>query len=311
MADTTQALPCHRLTGLLTGLALVLLAATGAAETPTTDPRCVHDDRGREVCVQSAEPRIVSLAPHITEQLYAVGAGEQIVGAVNFSDYPPEAEAIPRVGGYNRIDVERVLAKSPGLVVAWRSGNPRAHIERLEDLGLTVYISEPRRFEDVARALERLGRLSGHEQDGAQAADRFREEAEALRQQYADRDPVRLYYQIWDQPLMTINDEHLIGEAIALCGGRNVFGKSSRLTPKVDRESVLGADPEAILASGMGEEREDWVEEWRAWGASTAVQRDNLFFIPPSLLQRHTPRILEGTRLLCEALETARQRRPE
>ncbi|ABI58160.1 cobalamin-binding protein [Alkalilimnicola ehrlichii MLHE-1] len=311
MPDTATPARRRRLPGLLAGLALLLWAATGAAQGPAAEPRCVRDDLEREICVQAAEPRIISLAPHITEQLFAVGAGALIVGTVNFSDYPPEAEAIPRVGGYNRIDVERVLAKAPDLVVAWRSGNPRAHVERLEALGLTVYVSEPRRFEDVARALERLGRLAGREQAGAEAADGFRDEVAALRRQYADRDRVSLYYQIWDQPLMTVNDEHLIGEAIALCGGWNVFGDSDRLTPKVDRESVLGADPEAILASGMGEEREDWVDEWRAWPASTAVQRDNLFFIPPSLLQRHTPRILEGTRLLCEALETARGRRPE
>lgn len=294
-------------TGLLAaGLVLAPMSGVMAA-----DPICVEDDRNERVCLSQPAERVISLSPHITEQLFAVGAGETIVGTVGFSDYPPEAESITRIGSHDRIDVEQVVAKSPDLVIAWGSGNPSAQVERLEALGLPVYVSEPRGFADVADELERLGQLTGRSDAGREAARAFRGEWEALQTRYAERSPVSTYYQIWDQPLMTVNDEHLIGQAIRLCGGDNVFGDSSRLTPRVDREAVLGADPEAILASGRGEEREDWVEEWRRWSGSTAVQRDNLYFIPPSLLQRHTPRILEGTRHLCEALDEARDGRPE
>lgn len=293
------------LNGILGGL--LLAGAWGAATAAT----CVEDNAGRTVCLDEAPERVISLSPHTTEQLFAVGAGERIVGTVSHSDYPPEAAEIPRVGGYNQLDLERIVAREPDLVVGWQSGNPRSQLERIETLGIPLYISEPRGFEDVARGLERLGRLTGHAERGETAAAEFREEVEALETEFGGRDPVTLFYQVWEQPLMTVNDAHLIGQAIRLCGGRNIFGDSERLVPRIDRESVIAADPEAIGAGGMGEERADWLDDWHEFEDLTAVRRDNLFFIPPSLIQRHTPRILEGTRLLCESLEEARQRRPD
>ncbi len=301
----------HRRPPLFGAAAAALLFALYGAAAPLAAATCVVDDAGREVCLDAPPERIISLSPHATEQLFAVGAGERIVGTVSHSDYPPEAEAIPRVGGYNQLDLERIVAKEPDLVVGWQSGNPSAQLERIEALGVPLYISEPRGFEDVARGLERLGRITGRAEAGAAAAADFREELADLAATYAERDPVTLFYQIWERPLMTVSDAHLIGEAIALCGGDNIFGDSERLAPRIDEESVIAADPEAIGAGGMGEERADWLDDWREYGDLTAVRRDNLFFIPPSVIQRHTPRILEGTRKLCEVLEEARQRRPD
>lgn len=291
----------------------LLACLLGVLSTPLiamADSITVTDDDDREVHLEQPAERIVSLAPHITEVLFAVGAGDRIVGATQYSDYPPEAEAIPRIGGYSRIDLERVLERDPDLVIAWKSGNSASQVERLRELGLPVYVSEPRSFEGVASSMRRMATLAGTHDQGEAAAEDFLGRMDALRATYGDRDPIRVFYQVWEQPLMTVNDDHLIAAAIAVCGGVNVFGNLDRLVPRIGREAVLDADPEVIIGGGMGEDRPDWVVAWGQWEDMTAVQRDNLFFIPPSLLQRHTGRIAEGTALMCEELERARARRP-
>lgn len=269
----------------------------------------VTDDEGRELRLTAPAERIVSLAPHLTENLFAVGAGRQIKGATSFSDYPEAAANIPRVGGYSRIDIESILALEPDLIVAWASGNDRGQVQRLIELGLPVYISEPRNFEGIAHTLERLGQLSGNAAQGAEAAADLRDGAAHLAERYAGAEPVTVFYQVWEQPLMTVNDEHLINEAISLCGGDNVFGHLDNLVPRIDRESVLQANPEVIVAGGMGEDRRDWVDAWRQWPELRAVRNEALLFIPPSLIQRHTARVLEGATRLCTHLERVRARR--
>ncbi|MHA7835800.1 MAG: cobalamin-binding protein [Algiphilus sp.] len=270
----------------------------------------LRDDAGQQVALPEPAQRIVSLAPHLTENLFAIGAGAQVVGAVSFSDYPAAARDVPRVGGYSRIDLERVLALKPDLVVAWRSGNDPAQVDRIRHLGIPVYASEPRTFEAIAETLRHLGYLSGNTADAERVASGLRDGVDSLRRQYADAEPVRVFYQVWEEPLMTVSDAHLIAQAIALCGGENIFADLDKLIPRVGRESVLSADPDVIVAGGMGEDRRDWLEAWKQWPELTAVRENQLVFIPPSLIQRHTPRVLEGTRMLCEALAAARRDGP-
>jgi iron complex transport system substrate-binding protein len=271
----------------------------------------VTDDAGRTIRLDSAAGSIVSLAPHATELLYAVGAGENIVGAVDHSDYPSAAKAIPRVGGYDAVDIERIVGMEPDLVVAWGSGNGGAAIERLKGLVPAVFVNEPRSLADIARSLERLGTLTGNAAAGTKAAEALRKRRDNLRERYADRPTVPVFYEVWHDPLMTVSDEHLISEIVRLCGGRNVFADLSSRVPTVDTEAVLAAEPEAIVASGMGSERPEWLNAWQDWKDLPAVQRNNLFHIPPSLTQRATPRLLDGAERLCKQLETARERRPE
>jgi len=241
--------------------------------------------------------------------LFAAGAGERVVGTVSYSDYPEAAQDIPRIGSYKRIDMEGLVARQPDLVVAWSSGNPPEQLARLEELGPTVYRAEPRTFEDVATTLERLGVLTATTGTADAAAADFRDAIGAIRERYSDREPVRVFYQVWPDPLMTVNDDHLISQAATLCGGDNVFGDLDSLTPRIDRETVLARDPEVIVAGGMGEADDSWLDAWRGFDDLQAVQRDNLFFVPPSTLQRPTPRLVDGTRALCERLDTARERR--
>ena len=267
------------------------------------------DDTGRRVVLAAPAKRIVSLAPHVTEMLFAAGAGERVVGAVDYSDYPEAARRIERVGGYTRIDLEAVAALRPDLVIGWQSGNRESDLARLQALGIPVYLSEPRNLEDVARNLERLGRLAGSEPTAQTAAGAFRARRDQLAATYSAGEKVRTFYQIWDRPLMTVNDHHLIADVIRLCGGANVFGEVAHLTPTIGVEAVLAANPEVIVASGMGEARPEWLDQWSRWPQLEAARRDNLFFIPPELIQRHTPRILDGAARLCGQVETARKRR--
>ena len=269
----------------------------------------VRDDTGTTVRLARPAQRIVSLAPHITETLYAAGAGNHLVGAVEYSDYPEAAKQLPRIGGYSRLDLEAIAALKPDLAIGWASGNSSAHLDKLRALGIPLYLAQPERIDDVATQLERYGELAGTQSVAQAEAQRFRQRLAELRTQYSARPPVRTFYQIWKQPLMTVGGGQVISDAIRLCGGDNIFGQLSSLAPKVTVEAVLAADPEVIVASGMGEARPEWLDDWRQWAAMTAVKRDNLYFIPPDILQRHTPRLVDGAARLCTHLEAARGKR--
>ena len=286
-------------------LLLTLLLAAGSAQAAID----ITDDTGQALHLAQPAKRIVSLAPHITEMLFAAGAGNQVVGAVQYSDYPEAAKKIARVGGYTSVDMEKVAALKPDLVVAWKSGNRGAHLDKLRALGIPVFINEPRRIDDVARSIAQLGKLAGTDSAGEAAAQAFRKRHAALAAKYSARPPVRIFYEAWNRPLMTINGEHLISDVIRLCGGDNVFAKLPMLAPTIDAEAVLAAMPEVIVASGMGEGRPEWLDDWRKWTKLPAVAQGNLFFIPPDQIQRHTPRILDGAERLCGQLDEARSHR--
>jgi iron complex transport system substrate-binding protein len=289
---------------------ITLLAAFNFASADVS----VVDDTGATVRLVQPARRIVSLAPHMTETLFAAGAGERMVGAVEYSDYPEAAKKLARVGGYSRFDLEAVAALKPDLVVAWQSGNAAAHLEKLRALGFPLYISQPNRIEDVASEIERLGVLAGTSVAANAVAGQFRERLAGLQKRYAGRPAVRTFYQIWKQPLMTIGGKQIISDVVRLCGGENVFTALSTMAPTVTVEAVIAANPEAIIASGMGgveaNSRPEWLDDWKRWTSITAVARDNLFFVQPELIQRHTPRLLDGAERLCQHLETTRSRRP-
>ncbi|MBF0626985.1 MAG: cobalamin-binding protein [Magnetococcales bacterium] len=273
-------------------------------------PLSVTDAAGRVITLAQPAQRLVSLAPNLTELLFAVSAGDQVVGAADYSDFPPSARKIPRIGGYDRFDPEAVIALRPDLVVGWNSGNPAPLLDSLEKFGLTVLRTDPRRLDDLPTVLEQLGALTGQTIAATRAATAFRQRLAALRERFQEASKVRMFYQVWHQPLMTVNGAHLISDVITVCGGENVFASLPVLAPVIDLEAVLAANPEVIVASGMNEQRPEWLEQWRAWPPLTAVQRDQLFFIPPDLLQRHTTRILDGAERLCALLEQTRQHRP-
>lgn len=281
----------------------MLLSGLVAAEVS------VVDDNGTMIRLTQPARRIVTLAPHLAETLFAAGAGEKLVGTVEYSDFPEAAKKVAKVGGYSRLDLEAVVALKPDLIIAWHSGNAPANIDKLRSFGFPIYVSQPNRIEDVASEIERMGRLAGTAAIADAAAQQFRARLAALQKQYGQKPVVRTFYQIWKQPLSTVGGKQIISSVIRLCGGENVFGNLDALAPVVTVEAVVAANPEAIIASGMGEARPEWLDDWRRWPAINAVARNNLFFVPPELIQRHTPRLLDGAEQLCKHLETARNRR--
>ncbi|MCK7544894.1 cobalamin-binding protein [Marinobacter bryozoorum] len=288
----------------ITFLLLLLLAPAPV----TAQGLCAVDAFGREVCLSEPADRIVSLSPGATELVYSAGAGDQLVGAGAWSDYPPEARDLPRVGDSNRVDLEAILTLEPDLVIGWTDGNSRAQLDRLAELGVPVFWLAPRTFDDIAAAVETLGLLTGHQALAEQRAGEFLADIRAIESQYDAARPVRVFYQVWDQPLMTVNDDELISKAIQLCGGTNVFGDLPRLVPRISVETLLTMDPEVIVTAGRGDSDQGWLQRWRDYPSLTAVANDNLFLVSPDLLQRATFRMLDGTRELCDLLEQARAR---
>ena len=289
--------------GFCLWLACLAIISTAHAEI------IVPDDAGRMLTLASPARRIVSLAPNVTELLYAAGAGNFVVGAVAYSDYPEAAKSIPRVGSGAGLDVEAIVALRPDLVIAWQTGNPSWQVERLIALGMPVFVTEPRHLDDVADMLERLGRLAGTEALAGNTAADFRRHLARLRARYSGRPVVPVFYQILDSSLLTVNRRHLINDVIQLCGGRNVYADLPGLTPRVDVESMVQRNPEVILASGYEPLWPEWRDRWRTWPMLAAVAQDNLFLIPPDLIHRQSPRILEGAERVCAVLEQARAKR--
>ena len=288
----------------LFGLVLAVLpAVAGAAVT-------VVDDVGRTVTLAQPARRVVSLAPHVTELLFAAGGGARVVGAVNYSDYPEAAKKLPQVGSYNKLDFERVLALKPDLLVVWHSGNPVRQIEQLERLGIPVYHSEPGRLGQIGDSLLRLGRLLGTEPAAQAAARDYGERIAALKARYAGRPKVDVFYQVWPKPLYTLNDDHIASDMVRLCGGRNLFGALKTIAPEVGVEAVIEADPEVILVGGRNNPDDPGGKMWQAFKGMTAVRRDNIFTIDGDLTNRAGPRTAEGAAQLCAMLEQARGRRP-
>jgi len=259
------------------------------------------DARGRTLRLPGPAQRIVSLAPHVTELVFAAGAGSRLVAVAQWSDFPQAARKLPPIGGAGRLDVERIHALAPDLIIGWQSGDPAADVALLESLGHRVFQTESRRLADIAPLLREIGRLAGTAPIAEREAIRMEQALTALRRDPGTRPT--LFYQIWDSPLMTVSDRHFIGDAIALCGARNVFGSLPGLTPTVSTEAVLNVDPQLIVASGTGDPRA--LSGWQRFGHLRAVETGRLYQIDPDLLHRPTPRIVEGVRALCSAVERA------
>lgn len=290
----------HAVTGAL--LALGLGASVQAAVT-------VVDDAGRAVTLARPAQRIIALAPHATEILYAAGGAGRVVGVMNGSDYPVAARALPVVGSNSQIDYERVLALKPDLIVLWHSGTPARQLAQLERLGIAVFHSEPKRLDQVADSMLRLGRLMGTSKAAQRAAADYRASIATLAARYRKRAPITVFYQVWDQPVYTLNDQQIVSDAIRLCGGRNVFGSLPTVSAEVGLEAVLAADPEVIVAEARSMPAYPIWQMWQSQRAMTAVQRGNMGTIEGDLLSRPGPRTVQGAAQLCQVLDAARARR--
>ena len=288
----------------ITLLALLSLAAISMNANAAIT---VRDDDGNIITLAKPAQRIVAMSPHVTELLFAAGGGERIVGAVTYSDYPEAARKIPRIGTNRQIDMERVIAMKPDLIVAWMHGSSERQIDALRQLGIPIFHSEPLKLDGIADNVQRLGQLLGTENVAQPAAAQIRAQFAALTKQYASRPPVRMFYQVWDKPLYTLSGGSIVTDAMRVCGGVNIFADLKVTAPVVSIEGVLLADPEAIF--GTAEKDYGGVTLWKQYTTMKAVRNGNLFTLDGELLNRAGPRMVDGTRAMCEMLEQARQRR--
>lgn len=294
----------RRLRGLAAGIAAALCAFTALPGLAQGVSATGSD--GASVVLSAPAERIVALAPHLAENLFAAGAGEALIGTVEYSDYPPAARKVPRIGGYNSLSIEAIVAQRPDLVLAWGSGTGHEIIRRLRELGIPVYSDEIGDLTDIPASLRTLGRLAGTDATAERSAESFESELAALREMSAGTASLGVFYQIWHDPLQTIGGGHLISEVIALCGGHNIFGDVQGLAPRISREAVLLRDPDVIVASGSSEDVAAWLSQWRELPGLRAVEKDALYVIDPDLIERPTPRLLSGARNLCARFDSAR-----
>jgi iron complex transport system substrate-binding protein len=275
--------------------------------TPAWASVTVTDNAGRSLTLEAPARRILALAPHITENLFSIGAGERILGTVDYSDYPPAALDIPRIGSFDQLNLEQVLALEPDLVIAWSGGNSPAQLDRLRQLGMRVFESDPHSFAAIAANLRIYGQLTGLEEASNQVASNLEQRVEALRIRYQGAASLRVFYQLWHEPLMTINRTLLVDQMLRLCGAQNPFADRPEPVPQLSIESVLAVRPQVILGT-TEEVPDDWIERWQRWPELPAVRQHLFYQLNADWMHRATLRALSGAEQLCTYLDDARRR---
>lgn len=281
---------------------LPLLACLPALAAPVS----VIDDQGSRVTLPAPAQRVISLAPHVTELAFAAGGGARLIAVDDNSDYPAAAKALPKAGSFRAIDLERIVAAKPDLLLVWLHGPSARQLEPLRQLGIPLFYSQPKRFADIPSNLRRIGQLLGSSAQAEQAARRFEQDLAALRQQQQGKPKLSVFYQVWDKPLYTLNGQHIVSDAIALCGGINIFARLPVTAPVVTDEAVIAANPQVILSAAM-RHNDDLLKRWQRMPGIAAVQNRQLHQVNGDLLNRPTPRMIDGTRQLCAKLDLARR----
>ncbi len=253
----------------------------------------------------AAAERIIAMAPHVVEMLYAIGAGDNIVGTTEYADYPEAAKSIPRIGNYNGLQIEKILMLKPDLVVVWKGGNPGKDIEKLESLGLTIYDSSPKTMSHIFSDLRYLGELTGHTSQAKQVIKRLEGRYQQLIDTYQNKPPVAIFYQLWHNPLRTVANGSAIQQMLEGCGAKNIFAELEGF-PLVSMESVLQRQPEAIIIPNHSANQAPDTEHWLAWPGIPAVKNQQFISIDGDLLHRTSPRILEGMSVLCDHIDALR-----
>ncbi|UPG85947.1 cobalamin-binding protein [Luteibacter aegosomatis] len=282
-------------------LLIALLAISASARATVS----VTDDAGRTVTLPAPAHRIVSLAPNITDALFAAGAGAYVVGTSRYSEHPEAARRIPVVSDATTIDLERIVALKPDIVLVWKSGTPAAQVEKLSRLGMPIFYAETTRLADIAPATRRFGVLAGTDDVAAKHAAAFEASLAALRATYAGKKRLKVFYQIWDRPLMTVGHAQIIDDALDLCGGDNLFADLNQAAPTVTREAVLARAPEVIVTGGNDG---DSLDGWKRSTFLPAVKHGNVFVVDAPTLASPSPSILPSVEALCRAMDAARTR---
>lgn len=282
---------------------LVFLAAgfPGDVSADITLPQT----NGETLSLATPARRIITLAPNLAELVFAAGAGEHLKATVEYSDFPAAVSTIPRIGDAFRIDLERIVELQPDLVIAWKSGNPQAALQKLAQLGITVWQIEITRPEEIADAVENISRAAGTHEVGQAFARQMRTRLSALAQQNSGKAPVAFFYQIAARPLYTVNGRHIISRSMEICGGRNIFANLQTLAPQVSRESVILANPQVMIAPEI-QGQPPALQHWNEWPRLQAVQNKAMLYLPADNISRAAPRLLDSIELACKLLDKVR-----
>lgn len=276
------------------------------AHVSVARPIDVIDDLGHHIQLINPAKRIISLAPDISEILFAIGAGQDVKGVVKGSDYPESSKQIPVVGSAFALDLERLASLKPDLIVMWACQSNK-QIELLKTLEIPIYMTQPKRLSDVARTMMHLGTLTGHEKNASLAANNYLQELRKLKLQYHHAKSVNVFYQIGAQALFTINKDSWINQAIELCGGHNIFADNRLVSAEVDMEAVISRAPEVMISDSQSHKHHaNWQNRWQAYPEIPAVRQKKLFSIDPDLIDRAGPRLAVGVAKVCHFIDQAR-----
>lgn len=288
---------------------LICVAALSSVVLQTQAAVTVQDDGGNTVTLSKPAQRIISLAPHATELIFAAGGGERIVATVDYSDYPAAALKIPRVSSNQQLDIERIIALKPDLIVLSLHGNAHRQIARIQKFGIPFFYTDPKKLSTVPYSIERLGVLMATEQTANKVATIEHVELARLQKSYSHLAKVRVFYQVWGKPIYTLNEDNFLNDVIHLCGGENVFAKLATTAPIVTMESVLLENPEVMMTGDRQAQKSGGLEMWKSYPNLLAVKNDNLFSVDADLVNRAGPRLIQGAAIVCEKLALARSRR--
>lgn len=255
---------------------------------------------------QQPVQRIIALTPHIAELLFSAGAGKQVVGVVEYSDFPEEVKKIPQIGGYGRFNIEAIMALEPDLVVYWPGGNAERDLVVVRKMGIPMFASNPQTFDDIAIELERFGLITGHAEQTRLVVEVFRQQVAELQQANQTKPKVSVFYQVWNSPMMSQNGQSFITRVIELCGGINIFADLPMLSPQVSVEAVLAADPDIVLAGSHQGQEPEWLADWKKYPMLKAVKTKQLRTVEADLIHRPTLRLLLAAQQMCSVFDQAR-----
>jgi iron complex transport system substrate-binding protein len=284
-------------------LAASFVASASAAAVNVTD------DTGRELTLPHVPQRIVSIAPGATEMLFAAGAGARVIATVEFADEPAEARQVPRIGDSNAIDMERVVALKPDVIVIWEGGNNSGQVAQLERLGIPLYRERVSRLADLAPSLRRLGALVDAPAVAEKSARDVETRLAALAKRFGGRAPITVLLQVWNRPVYTVGGAQMMSDSLRLCGARNLFADLKTPGPAVDVEAIIARNPQAIVAVAPPGTAHEWLEEWKRFSTLSAVKSGALIPFEDQRLSRLGPSAVGGTEALCEALDAKAPRR--
>ncbi len=287
-------------------IALAVIMAAGAP-APAVSAVAVVDDTGHTLTLPHIPQRIISLAPGATEMLFAAGAGPHVIATVEFSDEPPEARSVPRIGDSNAIDLERVAALRPDVIVVWEGGSNPGQVAQLKHLGFPLYRHRIEQLSDLPDSLRRLGALAGTRATAEKAAHDVESRLAQLAKRYGSGPTLGVFLEVWNRPIYTVGGSHMMSDALRLCGARNIFEDLKEKGPAVDLEAVIARDPQVIVAVAPPGVAGDWLAQWKRYPTLQAVRNNALIPFEDQRLTRLGPSTLDGTEALCQSIDTLRR----